>query len=176
MEAAIFETIPPSGDYEEYDFGDGAGERLWVKFTDDEAREWCGKFSFGWLGKKGKVALLPGGKAFVLADGLGYFIDIVARALLCVTEHDNLEDFIVIPGGSVLAATDGLRIILLDEAGETWVSDRVSVDGIVFESATPERIRGKYNDATPHFADFEFTLDDKVFHADWILKDHWPKS
>ncbi len=62
VEAAIFETIPPSGDYEEYDFGDGAGERLWVKFTDDEAREWCGKFSFGWLGKKGKVALLPGAR------------------------------------------------------------------------------------------------------------------
>lgn len=85
MEAAAFEKLPLSGDYDEYDFGESGGERFWVKFTDDEAREWCGKFSFGWKGKEGKVALLPGGKAFVLVGGQGYFIDIGARALLCRT-------------------------------------------------------------------------------------------
>lgn len=76
----------------------------------------------------------------------------------------------------MLAATDGLRIMLLDEGGLNWVSERVSVDGIIFERASAESIRGKYNAAAPDFDDFEFTLEDKMFHADWILSQHWPRT
>lgn len=161
-----FPTPPVSGSYEEYDFGDSAG-RYWIKFTNSQYVEWCGKFGLGLKPGRRKILWFPNTREFfVLADGQGYVVDADKREVIARTRNNAIEDAVFIPNRRLVAVTDGLTIGLFDQTGDIWESKRIAYDGITFEQVKADRITGHLDDLTNKGCDFVFHVDERRVEAE----------
>ena len=163
--------IPLSGSFEEHDFGTG-GLRCWVKFTDSQYREWCGKFLPGTKPVGRKILWLPGTRNFfILASGRGYIVNADTRELIARTESDMLEDAVVVPESNAIVVTNGLTIGLFGPDGGMWESERISLDGIRFQEVFADRVTGKLNDMTDTWCDFTFYVKPCRIESAWSYAD-----
>jgi len=80
---AEFVDRPISGHFPEKHFGQTSPHSSWVKFTDKNFQEWVGSFAQSWNGYlKTIINFEEQEKAFVIAYGNGYMVDISTRLLL----------------------------------------------------------------------------------------------
>lgn len=166
-----FREIPVSGMYEEHDFGEGS-ERRWIKFTDSQYGEWCGKFEPGDKPGHEKILWFPDScDFFILADGRGYIVNADSRKLLARTQSDMLEDAVVVPTRDMVAVTNGLTVALFGRTGDIWESERISLDGIGFDRVCDDRVIGKLNDLTDDWRDFSFHVVERRVEATWTYAD-----
>ncbi len=166
-----FREVPTSGTYDERDFGEG-DLRCWIKFTDSQYVEWCGKFQPGAKPGHRRILWLPRSRDFfILADGRGYIVNADSRQLLAKTQSDMLDDAVVIPVRGVVAVTDGLTVGLFGRAGDIWESERISYDGISFDRVCDDRVIGKLNDLTDDWRDFSFHVGERRIEATWNCAD-----
>lgn len=96
---AEFIDRPISGQFPEKHFGRIMPHSLWVKFADKDHQEWVGSFTQGWEGHATSIINLETEeKAFVVAGGEGYLIDIVQRQQLNTDELSEIKSAIAGPG------------------------------------------------------------------------------
>ena len=171
-----FREIPLSGSYEEHDFG-YRDQRCWLKFTDSQHIEWCGKFAPGAKAGSRKVLWFPNTREFlVLVDGQGYVVDSEQREVRAKTKSDMLEDAIMIPGQGLVAVTDGLTIGLVGRTGDIWESKRLTFDGIAFNDASDDHVTGKLWDLTDDWCDFIFHVDERRIEAEWSYEEAFGRA
>jgi hypothetical protein len=83
---------PISGQYPEKHFGNISPNCLWVKFVDKDEQEWVGSFEQSWV-EQGTfiINLTKKGKAFIVAGGQTFLIDINTREQLNKTEISDTK-------------------------------------------------------------------------------------
>ncbi|MDJ0830189.1 MAG: hypothetical protein QNI92_10080 [Desulfobacterales bacterium] len=168
MEAEILTRPPLSGDYEEHYYAE-SGNTLWVKFLDEEYIEWCGVFSLGWKSHS-SVVKIPNEPVFlVIAGGQGYFVNANTRELISETKWDDIESIIYNEEADVFVITDGLRLGTLKENDLTWVSDRISLDGISLISSNGPIVKGILNDGTDVGCKFEINAVSGEIKSPWLF-------
>lgn len=80
---AEFINKPISGQYPEKQFGAISPNCIWVKFTDNKYQDWVGSFRKSWDGYGTFILNLEKQeKAFVVAGGEGFLVDISTRLQL----------------------------------------------------------------------------------------------
>ena len=168
MEAELLHRPPVSGKYEEHNFAK-SGNTIWVKFFDEEWREWCGVFSLGWCSGS-SVHRVPGKAVFlVLAGGQGYFVDPNVRAVISKTETINIESVIYNSEIEAFVASDGLSVGILRDDNVEWCTDRISLDGITFTKSHGAVVEGTLNDLTDEGGPFKLDVVTGEIEAPWLF-------
>lgn len=146
MKATVLDRVPMSGLYEEVSFApENSNDLAWVLFEDEAGEDWVGKFARGLRGGETSAASVGGDVFFVLSEGSAHFVDARARTLLGKRDDaGTLAAYLVVPGGNLIAATDGLGVRILSPAGVEWDTGRFALDAVVLESATAEEVTGRY--------------------------------
>jgi len=148
---SVLETPPISGEYNEYRYN-AAGDCTWVHFQrsyEDRHEEWIGIFGTGfWPPTKADAVLFPkGDTAFIIAGGAGYCIDLTTKAIIYESECDYLAECVAIETRNVIVCNDGAtQILIFDERGMTWKSERIGSDEIKFGAVEHELIHGTIYD------------------------------
>ncbi|KAA5537628.1 hypothetical protein [Paenimyroides baculatum] len=167
---AEFINKPISGEYHEKHFGSITPHCLWVKFTNDE-NEWVGSFETGWVEEVKLIFQLKDQKAFIIANGHGYLIDLVLK--------EQINESIISHIESALYNAENDTIYFIDGFDIKYVNCDGSVDVLfseyIFDKITLTKIKDNklhaeywhYQTSTDSF-DFEFDLITKE------IKDFFP--
>ena len=168
MEAEILNLPPISGEYEEHNFAH-SGNTLWVKFLDDDYIEWCGVFSLGWKSVS-SVLKIPDKPVFlIIAGGQGYFINANTRELVAETKSDDIESIIYNEETGLFVVTDGLQLGIMKDNDISWVTDRISLDGISFTDSNGSIVSGILNDCSDEGCKFEFNVASGEIKSPWLF-------
>ncbi|MCW5713368.1 MAG: hypothetical protein KIT43_02460 [Bauldia sp.] len=146
MNATVLDRVPMSGLYEEVSFApEGHNDLAWILFENEAGDDWVGKFAGGFRGGDTSAAPVEGDVFFLLVKGSAYFVDARERRLLGKVDHPgSFAAYLVVPGGTLVAVTDGLGVSLLTPAGVEWDTGRFALDGVLLESATAAEVTGRY--------------------------------
>lgn len=118
--AFIYRLI--SGLYPEKHFGVITPNCKWVKFTDKDYQEWVGSFQEGWDGFGSFIIILDKqDKAFIVAGGQSYLIEISSRQLLNIQAISGTKSALLNDEQTVICFSDSYSIRLLDLEGNTNV-------------------------------------------------------
>ena len=139
-------------------------ECSWVKFQDSDYLDWVGIFGHGWGGGN-FVCVNESGVGFVIANGQGYVVDVNLRELLLKTECDYLYSCVAAPD-NMFVATDGFQLRVYDTTGESYCSDRVSIDGVEFDGFCDELVSGTVWDLSEGVK-FTFNPFTKSYQCNW---------
>lgn len=168
MKVEILTTLPPSGEYEEYNFGSG-NDLLWVKFIDDDYSEWVAKFGLG-DGYTNKIIQYGADTVYILAHGLLYKFNFKEKRILKVFYENSFSDLIISSQHHKIIVNDGLAIYIYDPQDQLlFQTERISLDGIEFISLEDEYIVGKLNDMTDDWSEFKFNLKSYNIASRWLF-------
>lgn len=151
---------------------DAYGNCLWVRFEDDDYRQWCGIFGAGDLAYEGKLLGLRDDHFFVLVSGRLYRVAANDRKLMYASNERMLTDAIYDRKRDLVIACDWTNLLCYGSHGLEWRSDRVSIDGISLERVDEDCVYGTVNDLTPDGATFALWLDALFVESNadpWIL-------
>ena len=168
MEAEILKKPPISGDYEEHNFSD-SGNTVWVKFFDEEYNEWCGVFSLGWKSESSIIKIAKKPVFVVVAGGNCYFVNVNTRKIEFKIVSDDIEAIIYNDESGNVVVSDGLRIGILTNYEISWVTERVSLDGISFTGNEGVWVLGVLNDCTDEGCIFKFNSNTGEVSSKWLF-------
>lgn len=119
---AEFTYRPISGQYPEKHFGAISPNCLWVKFTDKEYQEWVGSFQQGW-DRHGTFILNldKHDKAFVVAGGQSFLIDVSKRLLLNKKEILGTKSAILNDDQTIIYFSGGYDLQFIDLNGNVFI-------------------------------------------------------
>lgn len=173
MKATVLDHVPMSGLYDEVSFApEELNDLAWILFEDEAGEDWVGKFAGGFLGGDTSVTSLGGDVFFLLIGGNAYFVDARERTLSGKVEgRGNLAAYLVVPGGTLVVATDGFGVSLISPAGVEWDSGRFALDNVLLESATAAEVTGRYwhylvGDDRRDWPRFRLSLDTRELHLE----------
>jgi len=161
MKAELLRAPPISGSVAErqYDVSGRANE--WVRFEDDEGRDWVGVFGSAELANFSAAVPFAddrGRTVLVVAGGQGYIVDAVSGALVRRTPWHYAYAAAAVPGRDFVLVADTTEIWAVDRAGDRFVTrpdrgwydhderppaTRVALDGILFCRLTEAELTGK---------------------------------
>jgi hypothetical protein len=119
---AEFIDRPISGQFPEKHFGPVTTYVAWVLFTDKDYQQWVGSFPLGWEGFASIIINLEvQDKAFVVAGGNGYFIDISRRELVSKDKLTAIKTAIAELANQQVIFSDGLIIQCIDFEGKNSI-------------------------------------------------------
>jgi hypothetical protein len=165
MNAEILPAAPSSGEVDEKYFGEHFNFCLWVKFTDDDHNQWAGCFAKTYDGGFNKVLVdAASSKAFVVACGRGYLIDLNGRNLVLEFEEgDSIESAIATANPNYFIAGGFYSIYVLEFNGTLkCVSPDFILDGIYFKGQLNNKAIGELATAENQYdgnMNFEFDLE-----------------
>lgn len=117
MYAAFIDT-PVSGTYPEKHFGRITPACLWVKFTANNGEEWVGSFQAGWEKYLNTIlGLDKHEKAFVIAGGLGYMIDVRTKEQKNTMEIAEIKSAITDNDQETICYSNGSQLCSIDKNG-----------------------------------------------------------
>ena len=183
-------TIPVSGSIHERHFDPSAGANAWVRFSDEAGTEWVGVFGSGEPSRF--YAAIPfhadhGQTALIIAGGQGYVVDTLSGARVRRTPWGYSQAAIAVPQRDFVIVADDTEVWAAGRSDDrpawrrerAWydydVGDRayrVALDGVRFDSATRDEVRGKVWEGDGWYSfrllipDLELTLED-FLSADW---------
>jgi hypothetical protein len=186
MSAEIL-TIPPiSGKFQERHFGEHFHAPVWVQFTDNNSEDWVGCFSRPFEGGLCQALTNESNtRAFVIAGGEGYLIDIDTKELITNLEDQPfIESAIHTTNPDYFIAGATYCIYVLNDSGLLkQIKPDSIIDGIYFKNQVEKKAIGELATADNHYernVDFEFdlttfelTLTDKG--NKWFLNNIWDK-
>ena len=114
---AEFIYRPTSGEYQEKHFGDNTPDCAWVKFTANTGLEWVGSFQRGWLDNSFIIILDKHEKAFVVANGFAYLIDILTRQMVNNADVSAVKTVVVDDEQFNIYYSDGYDLKCIDMHG-----------------------------------------------------------
>lgn len=143
---AEFIYRPTSGQYPEKHFGAISPNCLWVKFTDKEYQDWVGSFQQGWDGYGTFIINLDKQeKAFVVAGGQSFLIDISTRLLLNRQEISDTKSAILNDDQTIIYFSGGYDLQFLDLEGNVSVLfDNYYFDDIELIEIKDNKLYAKY--------------------------------
>ena len=142
MQVEILSGPPVSGTIREHWFN-ARGSCTWARFNGPGGEEWAGVFGEGGSTRYRAAVLFNEQRdAFVVAGGQGYVVDLSARRLRYMTPCDYHVGVIAVPRRDLVIAAGFTDLYAYSSAGPEWRSDRVALDGIHFEAATPDALTG----------------------------------
>ncbi len=166
--AAILASPPISGSIDEVHF-ESIGNCIWVRFSTNNAGEWCGVFGHGPGPTADTAVINRNGECFVIAHGQGYLIDINTRRLLHKTENRVLSTVVSIPEKNVFLAFDWTNLFAYSATGLVWKSKRISVDGIKITKINLSKVFGQVYDLQG-WVDFELDTDTWNYRSEFECK------
>lgn len=176
---AEFIYRPTSGQYPEKHFGKVSPNCLWVKFMDNDYEEWVGSFQQYWDGYGTFILYLDKKeKAFVVAGGQSYLIDISTRHQMNKQEISSTKSAILNDEQTIVYFSDGRGLQFVDMNGNISVLlDIYYFDNIELIEVKGNKLYARYwyyqRDAEPFL--FEIDLQTKEFkdsHNDNKLGEH----
>ena len=144
--SAEFIYRPTSGQYPEKHFGDISPNCLWVKFTDKEYQDWVGSFQQGWDGYGTFIINLDKQeKAFVVAGGQSFLIDISTRLQLNKQEISDIKSAILNDDQTIIYFSSGYDLKLVELDGNVSVLfDNYYFDDIELIEIKDNKLYAKY--------------------------------
>jgi len=119
---AEFIYRPISGHYPEKHFGNITPNCLWVKFVDKDEQVWAGSFEQSWVDQGTFIInLTKKGKAFIVAGGKTFLIDINTREQLNKTEISDAKTAIVNEQEETIYFSSGFDLCYMDIKGNDFV-------------------------------------------------------
>ena len=119
---AEFVDRPTSGQFTEKHFGQVTPYSAWVLFTDKDYQQWVGSFARGWEGFATLIINLEKQeKAFVVAGGDGYLIDISQQELINEDELSGIKTAIADVVRQRIIFSDGLNLQCIDFEGKVSI-------------------------------------------------------
>lgn len=137
---------PISGQYYEIHFGETSSNCFWVKFTDNANDIWVGSFEQGLVQNKTIMLRLDKqNKAFVIASGKGYLIDVVNKQLLNKKEILNIKSAILNEDQTKIYFSNGFNLQSIDLNGTlTVLLDEYYFDEIELLKVLDKTLYAKY--------------------------------
>ena len=172
---AEFIYRPTSGQYPEKHFGEISPNCLWVKFTDKEYQDWVGSFQQGWDGHGTFIINLDKQeKAFIVAGGQSFLIDISTRLLLNKQEISDTKSAIINDDQTIIYFSGDYNLQFLDLDGNVAVLfDNYYFDDIKLIEIKDNKLYAKYwhyqSDTEPF--NFEINLQTKEVKDSYYDKD-----
>ncbi len=161
---AEFINRPISGKYPEKHFGNITPNCFWVKFTDDE-NEWVGSFETGWIKNVNLIFHLQNHKAFIIANGHGYLIDVISK--------EQINESVISHTESALPNTEDDKIYFIDGFDIKYVNSDGSVD-VLFSDYNFDKIiliKIKDNKLYAKYWSYQNSTDFFNFEIDLITKE-----
>lgn len=158
---AEFIYRPTSGQYPEKHFGGISPNCLWVKFTDKEYQDWIGSFQQGW-DEKGTfiINLDKKDKAFVVAGGQSFLIDISTKQLINKKEISDIKSAIVNNDQTIIYFSGGYDLQFLDLEGNVSILfDNYYFDDIKLIEIKDNKLYAKYWHYQSDTEPFHFEID-----------------
>ena len=100
-----------------------------VRFFKSGGGEWVANFAPGWSGCSGVYDFPGHDRTIVIAGGFGYVMS-PEREVPFFTFGYDIRDMIPMENGSMVCSGQSSVILVDAEAGELWISERISWDGI----------------------------------------------
>ena len=143
---AEFIDRPISGQFPEKHFGRFTPYSSWVKFTDNDYREWVGSFTRGWEGHATLIINFEiDDKALVAAGGQGYLIDIAERQQLNTDELSEIKSAIADPEGQRVIFSSGYGLQTVDLNGLRFtLFDKYYFDDIELTEIRNNKLYARY--------------------------------
>ncbi len=137
---------PISGQYFEIHFGETSSNCLWVKFTDNANDIWVGSFEQGLVLNKTIIhSLEKQNKAFVIASGKGYLIDVVNKQSLNKKEILHIKCAILNEDQTNIYFSNGFNVQSIDLNGTlTVLLDEYYFDEIELLKVMDKTLHAKY--------------------------------
>lgn len=170
---AEFINKPVSGKYPEKHFGTITPHCVWVKFTDDE-NEWVGSFESGWVQDVKLIFQLNNHKAFIIANGDGYLIDLNLKEQINESVISHMKSALHNAEDDKIYFIDGFDIKYVNSDGSVDVlfSD-YNFDKIILTKIKDNKLHAKYyhyQTSTDSF-DFEFDLITKEIKDSFLIEE-----
>jgi hypothetical protein len=176
---------PISGTYRERHY-DAVGPCTWVLFDNEEGEEWVGVF--GSEGLASSSSAVPfgddvGRTVLVVARGQGYIVNAVTGALIRKTPWDYAYPALTVPDRDFVMVADVTEIwatyrdrdvpaIPAEPLFDAGAPNRVALDGIVFDQATPDELTGKVWDMDGWYS-FRLRFDSMRAERGPLLSEEW---
>lgn len=143
---AEFINQPISGQYPEKHFGSISPNSLWVKFTDKACEDWVGSFQQGWTGYGTFILNLnKQEKAFVVAGGLSYLIDISTKRVLNKQGISDTKSAIFNDDQTIIYFSGGYDLQCIDLDGNVSVLfDDYYFDDIELKAIKEHKLYARY--------------------------------
>lgn len=166
MSAEILNYIPISGELPEKHFGDEFNLPLWIKFTDNNFRDWAGCFPR--LNEKFNKVLVNSTNetALVVSGDLCYLVDISTKELLYKSEEILLIESAIITSNPEYFLIGACYCIYVFDSSKLahHLHPEFGTDGIYFTSQKGEKAIGHtYAYTIEHDNFIGFELDLKTF-------------
>jgi len=190
MHVELLQAIPISGSVHERHFEVSAGANAWAKFTDDSGVEWVGVFGSGEPSRF--HAAIPfgdddGRTVLVIAGGRGYVVDAATGDLIRRAPWHYSKAAIAVPDRGFVVVADDTQIWAAsrrDDRGAwrrepAWydyglgeLPERMALDGIIFDRAAKDEVRGKVWDGDGWYA-FRLLVPDLEFTREEFIAPDW---
>jgi hypothetical protein len=138
-----------------------------VKFYKSNGEDWVANFKPGWTDYSNIFDFPEHDSTIVIAGGLGYIMT-PENERPKTTFGMSIKNVIQTDGGSLICADDTHILILNNETGEFWESERISWDGIKDLKINNNNLTGQSYDPTNlkmPWSDFSINLDTKVIEG-----------
>lgn len=173
MGVRILPPPPPSGSLREVNHGVAGTGGVWVLFDSEEGHEWAGLFPGG-LTNYNSAFLVPGtGRAFVVAAGKGYSVDVASATVVFETATERLWGAVALPGAGQVLAWDDNELFVYSLEGLVWRSDQLALDGFSIRSVGADSVEGALWDSDG-WHEFVLALGDYHVLRGEYLGGSWP--
>jgi hypothetical protein len=158
---AEFIYRPISGQYLEKHFGSITPNCLWVKFVDKDEQEWVGSFKQSWVEQGTFIIILKKtGKAFVVAGGQSFLIDINSRGQLNKTEISDTKTAIVDDEEKNIYYSSGFDLRFMDIDGNDFILfDKYYFDDVKLKEIKEKKLYATYWNYQSGNEPFHFEID-----------------
>ncbi len=163
-QATIVYEKPASGEFKEIHFGQGRGNTLWVKFSDNLGiEEWIGTFSCGDTQTMRVTKTVSPDRFMIVAGGYAYLVDATRRELLNQYLEPFVSDITYDPINNHFIAAD-VRIRIIEDSKQIWSSHRIAIDDIYDMKVEGRILTGTSSISFDELTeDFSFDLDTREF-------------
>ncbi|OIN57033.1 hypothetical protein [Arsenicibacter rosenii] len=158
---AEFIYRPVSGQYPEKHFGQITPNCLWVKFEDKDGQVWVGSFKQSWI-EQGTfiIKLTSKEKAFIVAGGQSFLIDLNTRKQLNKTEISDTKTAIVDEKEENIYYSSGFDLRYMDINGNDFVLfDNYYFDNIKLNEIRKKKLYATYWNYQTSNEPFRFEID-----------------
>lgn len=143
MPARLLSTSPISRTIQERRY-EAVGACTWVEFSPENGLPWVGVFGHhGVSAHSGVFEFTDDPFAFVIANGVGWIVNVEDGALRFKTKQDCLVTGIPFAGRPFVVAADSTDIHVYGPDRLVWSSDRIALDGIRFDNADNASVNGR---------------------------------
>jgi len=167
MPAQILTTIPESGKYQEFSFGEKFNSVCHILFNTNDNEEWLGHFAKKHEGGfSGVVTNTANNLALVVAGGQGYLINIESKELLPqLYNFSNLESLLKTNNPNFFLVGACYKILVFDFEGNlNVVEPDFHIDGIYFKEQQGNYALGMLDAPMNHYkAPYTFKMDLTTF-------------